>query len=367
MEQMPVSPSPRRSPTWRKTDERRNHRLEGEAYARIAVRLPELLAALLRNSLPHFAPSPGGPFNGRPPARLHSVVFHGVIRAAFRQNLCSLEGAMDGPDYKGLNPGGGLSPATISRYFNDPALKPLLEKLLATTVWPIRRLESTVHADGTGLREYHVSILDRPIGPWMTTRRRSWNYMEVVWSYRYTMICAVYSQRGPFGEAPWLPALMERARLVVPIRDFGADAAYDAAYLREYAARRRLEFLVQHKPHSKRGRRTKRSEIVARRTSRRANAEAGNRAFKTLIGDQVYSLNDVAQRNEVLCMCIAYNLMRLVYWELEQGKTAHFGRGAKILAQAPWHDLAELRRLLDEELGRPPPPNPDARLPRLIE
>jgi hypothetical protein len=68
------------------------------------------------------------------------------------------------------------------------------------------------------------------------------------------------------------------------------------------------------------------------KANRRNNAEAGNHAFKAILGDQIFSKGAVAQRNEILCMCIAYNLTRLVYLELEQGVEADFAEGVERLA-----------------------------------
>lgn len=41
-------------------------------------------------------------------------------------------------------------------------------------------------------------------------------------------------------------------------------------------------------------------------------------------------------------MCIAYNLTRLVYLELEQGIEADFAGGVEILRREPWVPLEEL-------------------------
>lgn len=68
-------------------------------------------------------------------------------------------------------------------------------------------------------------------------------------------------------------------------------------------------------------------EGYAAKANRRNNAETGNHAFKAFLGDQIFSKDPTAQRNEVLCMCIAYNLTRLVLLEAERGHDVDFAGG----------------------------------------
>lgn len=54
------------------------------------------------------------------------------------------------------------------------------------------------------------------------------------------MIAALYAQPGPFGEAPRLLPLLERASIMLDLRELGADKAYNAYYIYEYARRTEL-------------------------------------------------------------------------------------------------------------------------------
>jgi hypothetical protein len=60
------------------------------------------------------------------------------------------------------------------------------------------------------------------------------------------------------------------------------------------------------------------------------------------VGDQIYSKDARAQRNEILCMALAYNLTRLVYLEVERGVEVDFAEGARHLAAAKWESLETL-------------------------
>ena len=71
-------------------------------------------------------------------------------------------------------------------------------------------------------------------------------------------------------------------------------------------------------------------------TARRNNAEVGNHAFKAILGDQIYSKDPLAQKVEILCMALAYNLTRLVFLEVEQGIKVSFAAGAQIMRSTPW-------------------------------
>jgi hypothetical protein len=93
-------------------------------------------------------------------------------------------------------------------------------------------------------------------------------------------------------------------------------------------------------------------EGFAAKANRRNNAETGNHAFKAALGDQIYSKDPVAQRVEILCMAIAYNLMRLTYLEVEQGIQVSFAGGAQVLREQPWQHLVDL---FDAYRGRATP------------
>ena len=80
----------------------------------------------------------------------------------------------------------------------------------------------------------------------------------------------------------------------------------------------------------------------AAKANRRNNAETGNHAFKAILGDQIYSRDPIAQRNEILCMCIAYNLTRLVYLEVERGVEVGFEGGVQVLSRLSWVPLERL-------------------------
>ena len=69
----------------------------------------------------------------------------------------------------------------------------------------------------------------------------------------------------------------------------------------------------------------------AAKANRRNNAETGNHAFKAILGDQIYSKSAQAQRCEILCMCIAYNLTRLVLFEAEHEREVDFQEGTSRL------------------------------------
>ncbi|MFO1532416.1 MAG: hypothetical protein ABR562_01755, partial [Thermoplasmatota archaeon] len=72
----------------------------------------------------------------------------------------------------------------------------------------------------------------------------------------------------------------------------------------------------------------------AAKANRRNNAETGNHAFKQFLGDQIYSKSAQAQRSEILCMCIAYNLTRLVLVETLLATQVDFEGGISRLESA---------------------------------
>jgi len=347
---------------WVKGREGRDQATEADAWRKVPMRAPELLAQLLRESLPTLAPEPGAAtsrLGGRPRKPAYPQVYQAVLRVLHRQNLHAARGLMDAGHHREHNPYGGVGAATLSRFLSDPATTLLLEQILALTTWPVRPYETLLHPDGTGLTEQRFSSYfdERYAKKDNERREHHWTYAEILWTYRYTMIAALYSQQGPFGEAPLLIPLLERARLLLDVRELGGDKAYDANYIFQYARAHGIDAQVKTRRTPKGGRLSHRTAArkraieaatldpfgYAAKANRRNNAETGNHAFKAILGDQIYSKNPTAQRNEILCMAIAYNLTRLVYVEEDQGVRVEFAGGLGRIGPGHWLSLEVLR------------------------
>ncbi len=223
----------------------------------------------------------------------------------------------------------------------------------------MRDYETLVHPDGTGLTEQHFSAYfderyhkdrqrrdenrenKKKDGP----RKHHWSYAEILWTYGYTMVAAIHTAQQQFGEAPWLIPLMERAGIMLDIKEVGGDKAYDSNSIYRYAREHGIDaqIKVRNTPipsYSNHRKKYRKAHMLAARldpqgfekANRRNNAETGNHAFKVILGDQIYSKSAQAQRCEILCMCIAYNLTRLVLVEQERATEADFTGGITHLA-----------------------------------
>jgi hypothetical protein len=340
----------------RKGDEPRNHALETRAWELVPTRLPALLAKLLRVGLPVIAPDlPPNPRGGEPRRPNFAKFYQAIIRCGYlRKSLRCTRGDME--NHREHNPYGSVGIATQSRFLADPATEEALQKLLLLTLWPVRPYERLLHPDGTGLTEQHFSSYfderyakdrqrreARQKG--LEPREHVWTYAEILWTYRYTMIAAIHTARKQFGEAPLLIPLLKRASLMLDVKELGGDKAYDANYIYQYAKEHGIDaqIKVRNTPipsYSHHGKKYRKAHMLrarldpegfAARANRRNNAETGNHAFKAILGDQVYSKNEVAQRSEILCMAIAYNLTRLVLLEVDRGLEADFSSGSERL------------------------------------
>jgi len=348
---------------WMKGDDGRDHAIEEEAWRRIPKRVPELLAELLRDGLPaavDVVMADGLDRGGRLRKPLYAQCYQAVIRVLERKNLRGNQGDMDLPHHRIHNPYGGSSRSTMSRFHIDTGNELLMEKILALSASPAKPYETLFHPDGTGLTEQHFSAwFDEKYkgkkGDKDPPRKHRWTFATILWSYRYTMVAAIRTQQGPFGEVPWLIPLLERARLMLNVGEVGGDKAYNAYYVDEYLARAGIDSQVKVKDnanptYSQRKKAYKRRielsridpEGFAAKANRRNNAETGNHAFKAVLGDQIYSKDPLAQRVEILCMCVAWNLMRLVYLEVERDVKVSFAAGAQVLRETPWQHLEDL-------------------------
>ncbi|MCA1820027.1 MAG: transposase [Halobacteriales archaeon] len=344
---------------WKKSNEPRDHGLEARAWQQVPALLPDYLGRLLRAGLPVIEPKTDLGKRGRPFKPLYPQVYQAVIRVAERMNLNANRGLMQTPNHRQHNPYGGISRSSISRFLIAPTTREYLEKLLLLTMWPARPYEGLVHPDGTGLTEQRfTAFFEEKYQTRKEWREHKWTFAEFLWTYRYTMIAGCYAQQGPFGEAQWLLPLLERALVMLDLKELGGDKAYVANYVFEYARAHGIEAQIKFKKNANPGQRGhqnrayKRTVEAARldpegyaaKANRRSNAEAGNHAFKAFLGDQIYSRNTEAQVNEILCMCIAYNLARLVLLSLDQGVEIDFTQGAAVLAKAAWAPLDVLHK-----------------------
>lgn len=358
---------------YRKGNEARDHGLETRAWELVPTRLPHLLAKLLRQGLPVIAPDPPpNPRGGEPFKPLFPQFYQAILRAGYlRKSLRCARGDM--ANHREHNPYGPVGIATQSRFLAKPETESALENFLLLTLWPVRPYETLIHPDGTGLTEQHFSAYfderyhkDRQRrdaqreakkrkddeGP----RTHKWTFTEILWTYQYTMIAAIHTSQKQFGEAPWLIPLLQKAMGMLDVKELGGDKAYDANYIYRFAKEHGIEAQVKFRDtgfpsRSSHRKKYRKAHILAARldkgfaakANRRSNAETGNHAFKAILGDQVYSKNPQAQRCEILCMCIAYNLTRLVLLEVERGAEADFLGGATLLAQKTRDEEATAR------------------------
>jgi transposase len=340
---------------YRKTDAARDHALEAEAWRLVPTLLPAYLARLLRDGLPVIETSPAPGRRGRPTKPLYPLLYQSIMRVAERGNLNTNQGAMQRADHAEHNPYGPCGRSTISRFLADPETRHVVDKLALLTLWPARDYESLIHPDGTGLTTQHfTAFFDEKHHRRRDRREHDWLFTEFLWTYRFNLIAGTYTQHGPFGEAAWLLPLLQRALLMLDVKELGGDKAYQAAYIFEYARRHGIEAQVKLKRnanpnHYARNRAYKTvvnraladPATYAAKANRRNNAEAGNHAFKAFLGDQVYSRNPEARRNEIVCMAIAHNLARLIAAHLREGVEIDFTGGARILATAKWVSLEQ--------------------------
>jgi hypothetical protein len=346
---------------YKKSQQPRDHGLEARAWQLVPALLPDYLARLLRAGLPVIEVKPDLAKRGRPFKPLYPQVYQAVIRVAERMNLNANSGLMRTPSHRAHNPYGGISRSTLSRFLISPGTRECLEKLLLLTLWPARPYERLVHPDGTGLTEQRfTAFFEEKYQVRKEWREHKWTFAEILWTYQYTMIAGCYAQQGPFGEAQWLLPLLERALLMLDLKELGGDKAYVANYIFDYARAHGIEPQIKLKRNANVGRRSSAGRAYTRavqesrinpqgyaaKANRRSNAEAGNHAFKAFLGDQIYSRDPTAQVNEILCMCIAYNLARLTLLGLDQGIEIDFSEGAKVLAQSSWTPLQVLHNTM---------------------
>ena len=144
---------------------------------------------------------------------------------------------------------------------------------------------------------------------------------------------------------------------MLDIEEVGGDKAYDANYISRYAKEHGIDAQIKVRrgpipSYCHHGKKYRKAHMIdarldpegfAAKVNRRNHAETGNHAFKAVLGDQIYRKNAQVQLGEILCMCIAYSLTRLVLLEAERNIDIDFRPGIEALQCKPWSSMEPRR------------------------
>jgi transposase len=227
-----------------------------------------------------------------------------------------------------------MCPKTITKYLEDPALTDLLRELVRESASPLASIEDRFAVDSTGFTtSVYERFYDVKYGGKKTRKR--WVKAHVICGVNTHVITDVIVSDDRTGDAPQLPELVSNTAQRFDVREVAADKAYSSH--RNYdaiesaggvpyipfkvgttgegpALWKKMWALYQYK-----------STDYLKAYHVRSNVEATFSAIKRKFGGAVRSKGFTAQRNEVLCKCLAFNLTMLVHSLHEFGVAAEFG------------------------------------------
>ena len=229
---------------------------------------------------------------------------------------------------------------TILKYFNEPAMAPLLTDLIRLSALPLKDFETTFAVDASGLSSaFYSRWLDERI---KSVREHEWIKIHVICGVKSNIITAIEVTDGHSNDSPHFPKLINETAEHFRMKEVLADKGYSSRKNMQAAfdvgAVPYIPFKVNatgkadgsmawskmyhyFKLHQ---------DEFMRRYHLRSNVESTFSALKRKFSRKLLSKNEAAQVNEALAMLLCHNICVLVKEAFESGITAEFAESAHL-------------------------------------
>jgi transposase len=276
----------------------------------------ELLKDLIEN-----VPEPIREGAGRPKTPLREGIFCAVSKVYSMKSSRRAHSAYEDAEHKQQ-----ITKApnynVINILLNDARLTPILTNLLHITAMPMKEIETVFAPDSTGFRTSNFS--DYCEKKHNTKKEHKWIKAHLICGTNTNVVCdAIIDENG--ADCPKLiPLVQNTIDMGFRPQEISADKAYlsrdNMAFINSVNAVPFIPFKTNSigKPMGNRVWRDMwlyfqlRQEEFLKHYHLRSNIESTNMAIKAKLGDSVKSKNFVAQKNELLCKLIAYNITVLI-------------------------------------------------------
>ena len=288
--------------------------------------LQDLLADLCA-SVPEPAPK-GGKKGGRPTVPLRDVAFLSVFKV-----YCGMSARRFMSDMREGHERGCITKpvahTSVIKAMESEALTPILHDLIRRSAAPLAAVESDFAVDSTGFatnsytRWFDVKYGEKVLQKWVKP--------HIVTGVKTNCIAAVEIHDQHTADCNVLPSLVTTTAATFNVREVSADKAYTATNNFNavemvggtlYAAFKSnttgaVGGIYERMWHLFCANR----EDYLQHYHKRSNVESTFSAVKRLFGEMVRSKTDTAQKNEVLCKFVAYNITCLIHAAYELGIT----------------------------------------------
>jgi transposase len=215
---------------------------------------------------------------------------------------------------------------TILKYFNDPAMAPLLTGLIRLSAMPLRSLEESFAVDASGLSSaFNSRWLDYRFGKeGNENRSHDWIKIHVMCGIKTNIVTAINVTDGHSADSPQFPDLVGKTAEHFNVKEVSADKGYSSKKNIETvlnvggipyidfrsnttgrsggssAWRKMFHYFMYRK------------DAFMERYHKRSNVESTFSMLKRKFSSKLKLKNEVGQLNEALAMVLCHNICVLI-------------------------------------------------------
>jgi transposase len=199
----------------------------------------------------------------------------------------------------------------------NPALTPILRRLITLSSLPMRAVETTFAPDSSGFcTSRFTRWFDVKYG--VTRETASWVKCHLITGTKTNIVCAVEIHERDANDSPQFKPLVEATAANFKVETVAADKGYLSAENLELVESLGATAYIPFKVNSTQGNGSVWDKMLLKfllfrdtfleKYHARSNVESTFSMIKRKFGDSVRSKGDVAQKNEVLCKVLAHNV-----------------------------------------------------------
>jgi len=290
------------------------------AYHRAQCAEKATVQSLLR-SLCSGIVTPSHPGRGPKPIPLSDAVYAMTMKV-----YCGMSARRATGEIEACTEAGHMTRAphynSTINYFEKAELAPLLTTLVEESAAPLASIEEAFAPDSTGFStSVYRRWYDAKYGREM--KEATWVKAHAMVGCKTNVVTAIVVTDKDGADSPQLPALVGATQRRFSMRDIVADKAYlshdNLALIEKAGAKPFIPFKTNSRDGGSaawlrmRGLFLYKADEFFAHYHQRSNVESTFSAIKRLFGGAIRSKRFAAQRNEVLCKALAYNLTVLVH------------------------------------------------------
>ncbi len=230
----------------------------------------------------------------------------------------------------------GMHFNSVLKALENPALTPILRRLIVLSSLPMRAVETTFAPDSSGFcTSRFIRWFDVKYG--VTREKAEWVKVHLMTGTKTNVVTAVEILDKDAADSPQFKPLLETTAANFKVETVPADKVYLSAENLELTAALGGTAYIPFKVNSTEGNGSLWDKMLLRflllrdeflkKYHARSNVESTFSMIKRKLGDSVRSKGDVAMKNEVLCKILAHNIMCVIAAWYEMGIGPEFGTG----------------------------------------